>query len=76
MSSNLVEFAKSLPLAERVELVDALWESLLEEGYEPPLTAEQAVELDRRLESHRQDPNGVVSWDSIKTELLTKDPKR
>jgi putative addiction module component (TIGR02574 family) len=71
MSSNLLEIAKSLPLAERVELVDALWESLADEGYEPPLTAEQAPELDRRLESHRRDP-----WESIKAELLSKYPAR
>jgi putative addiction module component (TIGR02574 family) len=68
MSSNLVEIAKSLPLAERIELVDALWESLAEEGYEPPLTAEQAAELDRRLEAHRLDPGSVIPWESIKAD--------
>jgi putative addiction module component (TIGR02574 family) len=76
MSSNLVEIAKSLPLAKRVELVDALWESLADEGYEPPLTPEQAAELDRRLEAHRQDPDSVIPWESIKAELLSKYPAR
>jgi putative addiction module component (TIGR02574 family) len=76
MSSNLVEIAKSLPLAERVELVDALWETLSEEGYEPVLTAEQAAELDRRLEEHRRDPNSAIPWESIKAELLSKYPAR
>lgn len=70
MSSNLVEIAKSLPVAERVELVDAVWESLTNEGYEPSLTAEQAAELDRRLEAHRQNPNDVIPWEAIKAELL------
>lgn len=76
MSSNLVEIAKSLPVAERIELVDAVWESLADEGYEPLLTSEQAAELDRRLEAHRQNPNEVIPWESIKAELTTKYPKR
>ena len=69
MSSNFVDTAKRLPLAERIELVEALWESITQEGYEPPLTPEQAAELDRRLEAHRRDPNEVVSWESIKEDL-------
>ena len=69
MSSNFVDSAKRLPLAERIELVEALWESITQEGYEPPLTPEQEAELDRRLEAHRRDPNEVVSWESIKEDL-------
>jgi putative addiction module component (TIGR02574 family) len=76
VSSNLVEIARSLPFAERVELVDALWESLANEGYEPQLTTEQMAELDRRLEAHRRDPNSVVPWESIKAELLSKHSDR
>jgi len=66
MSTQFIEDAKRLPLPERVELIEALWESIAAEGYEPPLTAAQADELDRRLEAHRRSPDDVVSWDSIK----------
>ncbi|HXI24039.1 MAG TPA: addiction module protein [Pyrinomonadaceae bacterium] len=69
MSTQFIEDAKRLPLPERVELIEALWESIATEGYEPPLTAEQADELDRRLEAHNRDPDDVVSWDSIKADL-------
>ena len=69
MSSNVVDTAKRLPLAERIELVEALRESIAAEGYEPPLTPEQAVELDRRVEAHRWEPSDLVSWESIKTSL-------
>ncbi len=72
MSSNLVETAKTLPLAERIELVEALWESIAQEGYEPPLTSEQAAELDQRLEAHQREPNDVISWETIKADLLRK----
>jgi len=72
MSSNFVDTVKRLPLAERIELVEALWESIAQEGYEPPLTTEQAVEIDRRLEAHGRNPDDVVSWEAIKKDLLTR----
>jgi putative addiction module component (TIGR02574 family) len=72
MNSELVSNAINLPLAERIELIDLLWESIAEQGYEPPLTAEQATELDRRLEAHRRNPGDVVSWDSIKESILNR----
>jgi putative addiction module component (TIGR02574 family) len=72
MSTNVLQAAKNQPLPERLELLDALWESIVEEGYEPPLTSAQADEIDRRLEAHRRDPNDVVDWKTIKTELDSK----
>ena len=76
MSSEFLNAAKSLPLPDRIELIDALWETMTQEGYEPPLTPEQAAELDRRLEAHRQNPNDVVAWKTIKTDIQNKYPKR
>lgn len=76
MNSELVSNARNLPLAERIELIDLLWESIAEQGYEPPLTPEQAEELDRRLEAHRRDPGDTVSWESIKEDLLSRYPHR
>jgi len=76
MGPNLVESAKSLPLAERIELVNALWESITQEGFEPALTEAQALELDRRLEDHHRDPNDVVSWEAIRQDLQDEYPNR
>ena len=72
MNSQLLKDARELPLAEQIELIDALWESIANQGYEPPLTPEQAVELDRRLDAHRRQPDDVVSWDGIKQEIFDK----
>ena len=69
MSTNVLQAAKNLPLPERLELLDALWESIVEEGYEPPLTTAQADELDRRLKAHQRNPDDVVDWKAIKTEV-------
>ena len=66
---NVIEAAKNLPLPERLELLDAVWESIIEDGYDPPLTTAQAEEIDRRLKAHEQNPNDVVEWNTIKAEL-------
>ena len=72
MNANLLEAAKALPLAERVELLDALWETLRQDGYEPPLSPAQSAELDRRLEAHHKNPADVVPWEQIKADAEAK----
>jgi len=72
MNATLFETAKRLPLAERVELAEALWEDIEAEGYEPKLTSAQADELDRRLEEHRRHPEAGVPWEEVKAELEQK----
>lgn len=69
MNTNLIDAAKGLSLPERIELLDALWESIVADGYEPPITEAQAAELDRRLKAHEENPDDVVDWETIKAEL-------
>ena len=45
------------------------WESIVKEGYEPLLTGAQADEIDHRLKAHQRNPDDVVDWKAIKTEL-------
>ncbi len=72
MSTNILDTAKSLPLSERIELVEALWESIIQEGYEPELTTAQAEELDRRLDAHEKNPDDVVPWETVKSDLESR----
>jgi len=72
MNAALLEAVKSLPLPDRIELVDAVWETIAAEGYEPPLTEAQAAELQRRLEEHRQNPASGIAWETVKAELERK----
>ena len=65
MNATLFNAAKALPLSERVELAEALWENIAADGYEPPLSEAQAVELDRRLEEHRRNPQAAIPWNQI-----------
>lgn len=69
MSTNIIETAKGLPLSDRIELVEALWESIIQDSYEPELTTAQAEELDRRLAAHEKDPDDVVAWEPDSADL-------
>ncbi|VAW78872.1 hypothetical protein MNBD_GAMMA15-1334 [hydrothermal vent metagenome] len=51
MNANL----RKLPLDERIRLVEALWDSIASDQNALPLTPEQQVELDRRLDAYEVD---------------------
>jgi putative addiction module component (TIGR02574 family) len=76
MNAALLDAVKSLPLPDRLELVDAVWETIAAEGYEPPLTEGQSAELQRRLDEHRANPASAIPWETIRTELQEKYGKR
>ena len=72
MNTELLTTAKALPLPERIELAEALWDSITQDGYEPPLTPTQEAEIDRRLDEHRRNPQSTIPWEQVKTELEQK----
>ncbi len=53
MSSPIFDFSHLSP-EERIQLAEELWDSL--DNAELPVSEDLGVELDRRLERHRQDP--------------------
>ncbi len=61
---------RSWPIAQRLELVEQVWDSIIEDGAQPELTEKQKAELDRRLAEHAAAPNRGASWDNVKTRLL------
>ena len=64
------ELMKLTP-AERVELVEELWDSIALEGL-PPLSVDELDELDRELAEHRADPSGAQSWETVRTWLQSR----
>jgi putative addiction module component (TIGR02574 family) len=69
MASNLTEQAKKL-IAERLALVQEIWDSIAQENEYFELTDEQRQELDRRLASLRANPSRGRTWEEIKAEFL------
>jgi putative addiction module component (TIGR02574 family) len=58
-----------LSVAERIQLVEDLWDSILDKTDEIQLNEAQQQELDRRLERHQQDPNAGSTWENVKERL-------
>ena len=73
MTSDLREELFKLTAAERLELVEELWDSIAAEAERDagvlPLTDAQKEELDRRIAAHRADPSRVVPWEEVREEL-------
>ena len=67
---------RRLSLAERLQLVEDIWDSIAEEaGARPealPLTEEQRAELRRRREEHERDPGAAIPWERVRAELFER----
>jgi putative addiction module component (TIGR02574 family) len=73
MTNALREELFKLSAAERLELVEELWDSIAAEAERDdgvlPLTDAQKEELERRIAAHRADPSRVVPWEDVRKEL-------
>lgn len=58
-----------LSVAERIQLAEDLWDSILEQQEELPLSEAQQQELNRRLESYKKNPANGSSWEEVKKRL-------
>jgi putative addiction module component (TIGR02574 family) len=54
-----------LPRADRLALVQALWDSIAAEG-PPPLSDARRRELERRADEDDADPDNVIPWEDVK----------
>ncbi|MCX4244275.1 addiction module protein [Paraliomyxa miuraensis] len=69
---SVTEQALRLAPSERLDLIGALWDSLVDEGADLPISDEQRTELRRRLLDHRANPDAVMSWDEAKRRLTRR----
>ena len=63
------ERIRELTAAERIELIELLWESFVEDPDALPVTEEQRAELRRRLAEHERDPDAAKPWSEVRAEL-------
>ncbi len=59
-------------VAERILLVEEIWDSIAEEAEEVPLTNAQQQDLERRLAAHEANPKAGSSWEEVKARLLSR----
>ena len=60
---------KKLTVPERLQIVEALWDSIAEESSALPVTAEQAAILDERLAEMESDPDSGRPWEEFRRTL-------
>jgi putative addiction module component (TIGR02574 family) len=71
MNKHLDEILK-LSISEKLLAVEALWDDIAHHNEELPLTEEQIMVLEDRLESYKANPKNIRSWESFKKEFLGK----
>jgi putative addiction module component (TIGR02574 family) len=70
MSMTLTpEEIRRLPVAERLELIEELWSSLVEAPEGLGVSEAQRAELERRLQEFARDPRAGKSWEDLKRSL-------
>jgi putative addiction module component (TIGR02574 family) len=72
MNRAQIEEILELPPAERVAIVQEIWESVAEDTRAVPLTAAQRSELERRWLDFQQNPNEGESWDEVEATLRSE----
>lgn len=69
MTTALKEI-ETLPLPERILLVEDLWDSIAKSNAELPVHDWQKKELARRKLGFRKNPDSVLTWHQVKKSIL------
>lgn len=72
MSKVPIEELLQLSVAERIQLVEDLWDSVAADPESIPVSEAQKDEVRRRLKEHRSDPDAATSWEEVRRELYER----
>ena len=68
--SSLPPDIRHLPVPDRVQLVEQIWNSIVEDEKSFELTPAQKMELDRRLAADKADPKRGSPWEEVRKRLM------
>lgn len=68
-SSSLPPDIRQLPVSDRLDLVEQIWDSIAEDQEQFQLTEAQKAELDRRLAARKASPDRGRPWEEVKKRL-------
>lgn len=68
-----IDLAKvlALPVEERIELAQSIWESVAAVPEAVQLTDEQRSELEDRLKEYRENPDSGSPWPEVRDRILS-----
>lgn len=61
-----------LSVAERISLVQEIWDSIAAEVEQSPFTAAERDEIDRRLAAHEANPRAAIPWEQVEAEARAR----
>lgn len=61
-----------LTVAERLLLMEQIWQSIDDSTLNSELTPEQAAELDRRCAEYDANPANVITWEQVEAAALAR----
>jgi putative addiction module component (TIGR02574 family) len=61
-----------LSRAEKLQLIEELWDSLAQEESQQPLAKWKIDELNRREEAFQKDPSAALSWEQVEASILRR----
>ena len=73
MSVNMVatiEELKKLPVSEKIQLVEDLWDSIAAETSPIGLSPQHIAELDYRLDALEKNPSHGTPWGTVREKIL------
>jgi putative addiction module component (TIGR02574 family) len=60
---------RSLSVADRLRLLEEIWDSLVETPEAVPVTEAQRKELERRRRAHARNPSAAKPWAEVRARL-------
>jgi len=60
---------EALPIADRLRLMEDIWDTLDEAGAEPPVPDWQVKILEERLDEHLRNPGAALPWHEVQAQL-------
>ena len=69
-----IDLAKvlTLPVDERIEIVQSIWDSVAAVPEAVQLTDAQRLEVNKRLQAYREDPRAGSPWPEVRDRITSK----
>jgi len=68
MNTQVAEILE-LSVAERIQIVEDIWDSIRQNPDEISLSETEKQELEKRLENYEQNPSEGIEWEALKKNL-------
>ncbi|MFV0336648.1 MAG: addiction module protein [Chthoniobacterales bacterium] len=68
--NTAIQDLKRLPISERIQLVEDLWDTIAEDSPVIGLSPEHIAELDRRLDALEKQPEAGTPWEITRERIL------